>query len=95
MDNTGMGLRAIQYNGYDAIDRIFSRMSIAVEKIILKNQEYPNGNRKPGVLTQEGKERAMREISALLRGVEPELVDIIDAALDETVALAWRTKDDD
>jgi hypothetical protein len=91
MDATGMALRLIQYEGGERIDAVFKRLAIIVEKIILKHQEFPNGPLKPGVLTAEGKEKAMREISALMLGAEDELIAIIDGALDATVRMAQET----
>lgn len=88
MDRTGMALRAIQYEGSERIDTVFKRLAIIVERVILKYQEFPNGPLQPGVLTAEGKEKAMREISALMLGAEDELVAIIDGALDATVRMA-------
>lgn len=91
MDRTGMSLRLIQFEGSERIDTVFKRLAIIVEKIILKYQEFPNGPKQPGVLTAEGKEKAMREISALMLGTENELIAIIDGALDATVRMAQET----
>lgn len=92
-DPTGVDLRAIQYAGGTAIETIYRRLAKQIDAILMANLEWPNGRRKPPVLTESGRIRVLAACRALFDRAAPELTAIIQRAIAETQAMAERTEE--